>query len=182
MKKILLSSLALITMLSATAQNYKKGDPSKPEHAYLNDYAPLKKYIDREKYPNFKLGCGTTVSDYLNNSTFKGLINDNFNETVAGNAMKMASCVNNSGTMNFSTVTNYVNTATNAGLVVYGHTLAWHSQQANGWLRGLIKDKAAVPFEKPDTTLNVTVKSKDFRSDKTVGWTSDFTQYSYNIT
>lgn len=181
MKKFLLSSLALLTMLSATAQNYKKGDPNKPELAYLNDYAPLKKYIDREKYPNFKLGCGTTVNDYLNNSTFKGMINDNFDETVAGNAMKMASCVNGSGSMNFSTVTNYVNTATNAGLVVYGHTLAWHSQQPNGWLRGLIKDKPAVPFEKPDTTVYVNVKSKDFRSDKTVGWTADKSQYGFSL-
>ncbi len=36
--------------------------------------------------------------------TFKNLINKNFTETVAGNAMKMASCVDAKGNMNFSTV------------------------------------------------------------------------------
>lgn len=182
MKKIILSSLALLVMFSATAQNYKKGDPNKPGHTYLNDYAPLKTYIDRAKYPNFKLGIGTTVSDYLSNGTVKGLTEENFNETVAGNAMKMQSCVDANGTMNFSTVSNYVNAATSAGLSVYGHTLAWHSQQANGWLRSLIKDKAAKPFDNPDVTVLVNLKSKDFRSDRTVGWHSDYTQYSYGIT
>lgn len=180
--KSLLLAVALGASATSFAQNYKKGNPNDPNYAYLNDYAPLKAYVDRSKYPNFKLGIGTTVSEYLKKSTVYNLTNDNFDETVAGNAMKMASCVDGNGNMNFGTVTNYVNTATNAGLVVYGHTLAWHSQQPNGWLRGLIKDKPAVPFEKPDTTLYVNVKSKDLGVDKTVGWHSDFTQYSYNIT
>lgn len=49
------------------------------------------------------------------------MTNANFTETVAGNAMKMSSCVNGSGVMSFSTVTNYVNTATAAGLFGDGH-------------------------------------------------------------
>lgn len=179
--KSLLLAVALGASATSFAQNYKKGNPNDPNYAYLNDYAPLKAYVDRSKYPNFKLGIGTTVSEYLNNSTVKGMTNDNFDETVAGNAMKMASCVDGNGNMNFGTVTNYVNTATNAGLVVYGHTLAWHSQQPNGWLRGLIKDKPAVPFENPDTMIYVVAGSKDFRTQQNVGWHSDYTQYNYNI-
>ena len=56
--------------------------------------------------------------------------------------MKMASCVNSdNGDMNFGTVTEYVNAATDAGLSVYGHTLAWHAQQPVKWLKSLMKDK-----------------------------------------
>ena len=125
-----------------TKQKFEQGKPNNDAYRYLDNYKALKEYIDRDKYPNFKLGAGTTVNDYLNNSLVKNLTNNNFNETVAGNAMKMSSCVDGNGNMRFSTVTNYVNAATNAGLNVYGHTLAWHSQQPKGWLLKLLADKA----------------------------------------
>ena len=105
------------------------------------------------------------------------MTNQNFTETVAGNAMKMASCVDGNGNMNFTTVKNYVNTATEAGLNVYGHTLAWHSQQPKGWLTKLLADR-------PDPTSEETwteIASKDFRKNKTVGWTSDKSIYGFTL-
>lgn len=169
-------------MVSAqTLKNYEQGNPKDPNYDYLKEYAPLKNYIDYDKYPNFKLGIGTTVDDYLNNSTVAGMTNDNFTETVAGNAMKMASCVNGNGGMDFSRVKRYVNAAEKAGINVYGHTLAWHSQQPNSWLRGLIKDKPAVPFENPDTMVFSVIGGKDFRSQQNVGWTADKNQYGFSL-
>ena len=73
------------------------------------------------------------------------LTNSNFNETVAGNAMKMSSCVADDGSMNFDKVSEYVKNATDAGLSVYGHTLAWHAQQPNKYLKRLIADKELPP-------------------------------------
>ncbi len=184
MKRIFtLAALAGLMLPMAAQKNYEMGNPKdEANYGYLKNYGPLKSYIDHEKFPNFKLGVGTTVSEYLNNSTVKGLVNDNFMETVAGNAMKMSSCVSNDGTMNFSTVKKYVEAACNAGLNVYGHTLAWHSQQPNGWLRGMIKDKAPEPFENPDTLVSQVVSSKDFRTQQNIGWHSDYNQYNYNVT
>ena len=161
-------------------EKFELGKPDNDNYRYLDEYKALKDYIDYSKYPNFKLGSGTTVPDYLNDNDhlFRDLINKNFTETVAGNAMKMASCVNNNGDMNFTTVKNYVKAATEAGLSVYGHTLAWHSQQPVGWLTSLIADK-------PDPTseqVYTEVASKDFTKDKTVGWTSDKSQFGYTIT
>ena len=161
-------------------EKFELGKPNNDDYRYLDEYKALKDYIDYSKYPNFKLGSGTTVPDYLNDNDhlFRDLINKNFTETVAGNAMKMASCVNNNGDMNFTTVKNYVKAATEAGLSVYGHTLAWHSQQPVGWLTSLIADK-------PDPTseqVYTEVASKDFTKDKTVGWTSDKPTYGFNIT
>lgn len=181
-KRILTLSMAVLYIFFANAQKYKTGDPSKPEYAYLKNYGALKDYVDHEKYPNFKIAGATIVSDYLNNSEMKGIINDNFNETVAGNAMKMASCVGNDGSMNFTTVKNFVSATEKAGVQVYGHTLAWHSQQPNGWLRGLIKDKPAVPYENPDTMIYTVVGSKDFRTQQNIGWHADYSQYNYNVT
>ena len=178
MKKVLLCLLTASLLSPAVAQeNFELGKPNDANYRYLDEYKALKEYIDNSKYPNFKLGAGTTVNDYLTNNTFKNLINKNFSETVAGNAMKMASCVDGNGNMNFETVKKYVNAATEAGLSVYGHTLAWHSQQPKSWLLKLIGDK---PDPSSEETYQV-VASKDFTKDKSVGWTSDKTQYGFSI-
>ena len=124
MKKILMWVLAACLSTSAMAQEkFELGKPNDDNYRYLDEYHALKYYIDYSKYPNFKLGVGTTVNDDLNKSLVREMTNRNFTETVAGNAMKMASCVDGNGNMNFTTVKNYVNAATNAGLNVYGHPL-----------------------------------------------------------
>ena len=173
-----------MTVLAVQAQQkYEIGNPNDEEHyGYLKDYKALKEYIDYVKYPNFKLGVGTMVNDYLQKGLVYKLINANFTETVAGNAMKQASCVSNNGTMNFTTVKNYVNAATAAGLNIYGHTLAWHSQQAAGWLRGLIKDKPAPALTDGDTTMYIAIANKDFRTQQKVGWHSSESDYGYTLT
>ena len=84
--------------VSATAQEkYEQGKPNDDNYRYLDEYKALKEYIDYSKYPNFKLGAGTTVDDYLKKSTVYKMTNANFTETVAGNAMKMGSVVDGSG-------------------------------------------------------------------------------------
>ena len=69
-KTIIISALGAMFMASCADEfntnNYVVDRPAKTEaYAYLNDYQPLKNYVDRTKYPNFKLGIGTTASDYL---------------------------------------------------------------------------------------------------------------------
>ncbi len=178
MKKIFVWMLATSLSLSMGAQEkFELGKPGNDDYRYLDGYKALKDYIDYSKYPNFKLGIGTIVDDYLNNSLVKNLTEKNFTETVAGNAMKMGSCVvDNNGTMNFTKVKSYVNTATNAGLNVYGHVIAWHSQQPIGWLQTLLADK---PDPSGGDPVWATITNKDFRSDKTIGWTSDQSQYGF---
>ena len=179
MKKVLLCLLTAGLLSPAVAQEkFELGKPNDANYRYLDEYKALKEYIDKTKFPNFKLGSGTTVPDYLSNSTFKSMIDKNFSETVAGNAMKMSSCVDGNGNMNFETVKKYVKSATEAGLSVYGHTLAWHSQQPKAWLLSLIGDK---PDPSSEETYQV-VASKDFTKDQSVGWTSDKTQFGYTIT
>ena len=196
---LILSGVTMVTMTSCSAdiqdnpvipepepepdpepvvkEKFELGKPDNADYRYLDEYKALKEYIDLEKYPNFKLGAGTTVNDYLNKPLIRNMINKNFCETVAGNAMKMASCVDGNGNMNFNTVKNYVNTATEAGLHVYGHTLAWHAQQPNGWLRKLIADKPDPNGEEVYTEVAL----KDFRKDKNVGWKADEAENGYTL-
>ena len=179
MNKIYVMLLAAgFSTMAAAQEKFELGKPNDSNYRYLDEYKGLKEYIDYSKYPNFKLGAGTTVNDYLNNTTVKNLTNKNFTETVAGNAMKMASCVDNNGNMNFTTVKSYVKAATEAGLNVYGHTLAWHSQQPVGWLTKLLSGKQDPNSEQVYTE----VASKDFRTSQSVGWTSDKNQFGYTLT
>ena len=148
-KQILVSALGAMLLASCADhfdQNFETVRPGKEaQYGYLEQYDALKEYIkDR---PNFHLGIGTAVDEYNKKELVYALTNSNFNETVAGNAMKMSSCVADDGSMDFDKVKEYVKNATDAGLSVYGHTLAWHSQQPNKYLKRLIADKELPPAE-----------------------------------
>lgn len=111
------------------------------QYEYLNAYDALKTYIDRSTHPNFKLGVGVAANDFLKGEMVRSVAVANFDEVVAGNAMKYASIVADDGSMDFGTVTKFVEAAKTSGLTVYGHTLCWHSQQNNKWLNSLIANK-----------------------------------------
>ena len=111
------------------------------DYEYLNDYEPLKNYLDRSKHANFKVSAALTASEFNDKGNLYTLARANFDEIVAGNAMKMASVVSDKGEFDYGTVSNFVTNAEEAGLTVYGHTLAWHAQQPVKWLNKLIADK-----------------------------------------
>lgn len=116
------------------------------EYQYLNNYEPLKKYVEDMKAsgkcnPDFKLGIALEAAEFNKQALVYCLAGSNFNEMTAGNAMKMASCVKDDGSTDFSLVKEFVKNAKDADMTIYGHTLAWHAQQPNKYLNGLIADK-----------------------------------------
>ena len=144
--KYIISALVCPFVLGSCADwDDWKYDVEKPQtiaqYEYLNDYAPLKEYLDRDAHPGFKVSAALAVDEFNQQGSLFRLAAHNFDEIVAGNAMKMASCVNDQGVMDFSKVSSFVRAAEDAGLTVYGHTLAWHAQQPRKWLEKLIADK-----------------------------------------
>lgn len=169
-KQILVSALGAMLLASCADhfdQNFETVRPGKEAwYGYLEQYDALKEYIkDR---PNFHLGIGTAVDEYNKKELVYALTNSNFNETVAGNAMKMASCVADDGSMDFDKVKEYVKNATDAGLSVYGHTLAWHAQQPNKYLNGLIAPKE-IEVD-PDAKVEKTDKEIDCSTLSSYDW------------
>jgi GH35 family endo-1,4-beta-xylanase len=71
-------------------------------------------------------------------STYRHLINANFDEITVGYAMKHGAMVNSKGVINFTNVDALIAKVKSAGLTVYGHTLVWHSNQNATYLNGLI--------------------------------------------
>ena len=159
--KYIISALVCPFVLGSCADwddwNY---DVEKPQtiaqYEYLNDYAPLKEYLDRGAHPGFKVSAALGADEFNQQGPLFRLAAHNFDEIVAGNAMKMASCVNDLGVMDFSKVSSFVSAAEDAGLTVYGHTLAWHAQQPRKWLEKLIADKEldVDPSQKTFTELS----------------------------
>lgn len=150
--KYIISALVCPFVLGSCADwDDWKYDVEKPQtiaqYEYLNDYAPLKEYLDRNAHPGFKVSAALGVDEFNQQGPLFRLAAHNFDEIVAGNAMKMASCVNDQGVMDFSKVSSFVSAAEDAGASIYGHTLAWHAQQPKKWLEKLIKDKELPPAE-----------------------------------
>lgn len=108
------------------------------QYAYLNEYDVLKNYINPNANPDFKLGLGVDAASFDAGNAQYQIAATNFNEVTPGNEMKYASIVGNDGSMNFATVSSFIEDAQAANLTIYGHALAWHSQQNNTYLNGLI--------------------------------------------
>lgn len=144
------------------------------EYQYLNNYEPLKKYVEDMKAsgkcnPDFKLGIALAAPDFNKQELVYCLAGSNFEEMTAGNAMKYASCVKDDGTFDFNTVKDFVTNAQDAGLTIYGHTLAWHSQQNKKYLSKLIADKEiqvdpSQKVEKTDYQLDCSTLTKYYWS------------------
>lgn len=144
--KKFLSAVLAVGILASCADEFDRNfNAEKPEsiaqYEYLSVYDALKSYVDHNASPNFKLGAGVEVGDFLKRETVYAASYTNFDEVVAGNAMKYSSCVADNGSMDFAQVTKFVEVSREAGLDIYGHTLCWHAQQNTKYLNGLIADK-----------------------------------------
>ncbi len=168
--RILFLAAALTGLSACAVDPLKEYEVEKPQsiaqYEYLNEYDVLKNYVDRTASPDFKLGAALAASDFTAHGQVYALAVSNFDEMTAGNDMKYASVVADDGTMSFDGVRNFVNAAADAGMTVYGHTLAWHSQQNNKFLNSLIADKE-IEIEEGATD---TVTDAEFDYTTMTGW------------
>ena len=165
-------SLLLIFVVSCVDNPIQSFEVEKPasitEMEYLNEYDALKTYVNANANPGFKLGAGVTVSEYVKEGLNYRLINSNFDQVTAGNAMKYASVVNDEGNMDFSAIAAFVEAARSAGTSIYGHTLLWHAQQNKKYLLSLIADKE-IEID-PDATEEIVDGLKDYSVEGFTGW------------
>ena len=132
---------------------------NEPSYDNLDAYEALKTYVNRTASPDFKLGAAVNAQNFVKKGTEYNLAVTNFDEMTPDNAMKQSSVMRSDGTMDFSTVKNFLDKASQAGMTVYGHTLAWHSQQQNTYLNGLLKGKRV---DYPDGNGTVVLLEDDF--------------------
>ncbi|MCR5455256.1 MAG: endo-1,4-beta-xylanase [Bacteroidales bacterium] len=178
--KYFMAGLVLTGLLPSCAddltQNVVVDKPSSIEMLEeINSYDPLKSYINRSQYPSFKLGGALAAGDLTSVPNLAALAAANFDEVVAGNEMKYASCVDEKGNMNFAAVEDFVSAAQKYGLGIYGHTLAWHSQQQPKYMQALFDARAEELKPKPDPnqateTIVEVVEDLSVKSFSNVAW------------
>jgi endo-1,4-beta-xylanase len=98
----------------------------------IGRYKALKEYTD------FKLGAGIGLSMYMSDTTYRRIVNENFDEVTVGYEMKHGAMMKSNGTIDFANVDAFMAKTKEAGLTVFGHTLVWHSNQNAAYLNGLI--------------------------------------------
>lgn len=195
MKKVFLLTLTVAVCFAACKKDEEKPSPDGPDTPSTdttpavdstqfdpNSYRFLKTYVDRSVHPDFKFSGALDVNEFHNNTNgVRDTVTAHFDEIVAGNAMKYGSVVGGSGQMNFTNVKRFVEDAKKAGLSIYGHTLAWHSQQQPGYLLGLMADRE---MNVPDSEkVDVEDLSQNYKGLKSFNyWHSDFADFNYTIT
>ncbi len=104
----------------------------------IDAYPALKSYINRAAHPNFKWGVALGLQEYLDKGVKYRLANKNFDEIVLGYEMKHGAVVQADGNLELTKVKALLQTAGQAGVSVYGHTLVWHANQKATYLNGLL--------------------------------------------
>lgn len=140
--KIVPFAAFLITLASCTESHLLPFEVEKPStianQEEINAYSDLKTYINREQDANFKLGAGISLSQYTSKSVMYRLVNRNFDEITLGYEMKHGAIVKSDGSLNLDNVNELLETAQEANVSVFGHTLCWHANQNATYLKKLI--------------------------------------------
>lgn len=99
-------------------------------------YSSIKTYAGQFT-PNMTIGLGLGADLYINDEAYRKVADDNFQMFTTGNAMKHDAIVKSDGTLDFTTMDNFINIVP-ADIKMYGHNFIWHTQQKQDYLRKLI--------------------------------------------
>lgn len=161
-------SLLLFTSCNDMIMEWYK-DPNKGEVAMAELPLPLAEKIERydvlKSYTNFNLGIGIDLTMYLENETYRNIVNANFDEVVLGYHMKHGAMVSSTGAINYAKVDEFVQKIKEAGLTLYGHTLVWHQNQNASYLNGLI-----APTILPDAAGTNALDISGLKDGSFTGW------------
>ena len=101
------------------------------------ELAPVKTYIDREKYPNMSLGTTLKVKDFNDQALAHAAAVTNFDHVAFGTTLMSGTIVSGKGVMNFLDMMDLLDHVEEIGYEVYGSPLFANANQADEWLKRL---------------------------------------------
>ncbi len=143
MKKIINGLLAVGSlMLAASCADYNEtydftaeGDPS--YSIPYADLAPVKSYINRDKYPNMSIGAMLKVADFNKQELAHAAAMTNFNTVAFGSTLMSGAIISEKGIMNFLSMMELLNHMDDINGEVYGSAIAANANQADKWIKYL---------------------------------------------
>ena len=134
-----------------------KADPDPSVVEPYKDYAPVKSYINREQYPNLKLGTTLKVTEFNKQELSHAAAITNFDNVAFGTSLMSGTIINDKGIMNFLDMMDLLDHVEEIGGEVFGSPIVANANQADGWLKTL-----TAPIEIPVDPIH----------DKTVDYTT----------
>jgi GH35 family endo-1,4-beta-xylanase len=172
--KVVLGLFAMVSVASCAKYEALQFSTDKPESVLVQEdidsYESLKSFINRSVNPNFKFGVALSLSPYVNKNVIYRLANRNFDEIVLGYEMKHGAVVRSDGSLALDNVSDLLQTAHDAGVRVYGHTLCWHANQNATYLKKLIEPVIIPGTSMPTWDL---VTGADFETDNASNYESN---------
>ncbi len=107
----------------------------------------------------FPVGVGVDYEAFIAGGNYASIIKSEFANITPGYVMKHGAIVQNNGVYNFSRADALVNTATSAGMGVYGHTLCWYQNNNGNYLRALLAQGGTGPTPNPSLITNGTFET-----------------------
>lgn len=140
----------------------------------IDHYDYIKNYM-AEYMPGTPIGVGLSADKYLDEDDpdYAALCDNNFQQYVTGNAMKMDAMVTSSGALNTTKLDAFLAKVAKApeDVQIFGHNFIWHTQQQQDYLLSLIAPKLNAVIE--GGIANVLVgDATDFNGGSLGGWGS----------
>lgn len=135
-------SLLAVGALVASCADYNVTDDftADPDPTYVEpfkEYAPVKSYIDREKYANMSLGAQLKVADFNKQELAHAAAVTNFDDVAFGSSLMSGTIINEKGMMNFLDMKDLLDHVEEIGGEVFGSPIVANANQPDGWLNML---------------------------------------------
>ncbi|HIW44199.1 MAG TPA: endo-1,4-beta-xylanase, partial [Candidatus Prevotella stercoripullorum] len=133
----------------------------------IDHYDYIKNYA-AQYMPGTAIGVGLTADKYLDEDDpdYAALCDNNFQQFVTGNAMKMDAMVTSSGALNTTKLDAFLAKAPD-DVEIFGHNFIWHTQQQQTYLLSLIAPKMIVETDGDIITM---LQNGDFETGKLAPW------------
>ena len=126
-----------VTLTSCADYNVTDDFTAEPDPSYVEPYLdldPVKSYIDREKYPNLKLGATMKVSEFNKQELAHAACVTNCDDVSFGTTLMAGSIINGKGVMNFLDMSDLLSHVEEIGYEVYGSPIVANANQPDEWL------------------------------------------------
>ena len=144
MKKIYRNGLFMLAAgaLVASCAEYDVTDDfvAQPDPTFVEpykDYAPVKSYIDKAKYPNMTLGATLKVAEFNKQELAHAAAVTNFDNFAFGSTLMSGTIVSEKGIMNFLDMSKLLDHVEEIGGEVFGSPIVANENQADKWLDAL---------------------------------------------
>ena len=137
-----LSLMLAVGALVVSCADYNVTDnfTAEPDPTFVEPYkdlAPIKSYIDRDKYPNMSLSATMKASVFNKQEVDHAAAITNFDEVTFGTSLMSGTIVNEKGLMNFLDMMDLLDHVEEIGAEAFGSPIVANANQADGWLNYL---------------------------------------------